>query len=131
MRIGRLRRRSEFLRVARSGRNCPTKGLVLQARTCAADSRHVDRDADMWFGITVSRRVGKSVERNRVRRRLRALARLMLPNVAAPYHDYVLIGRRATLTRPYAALLSDLEYALHRVNAYHPVSELTEPSIKS
>ena len=114
-RIGRLRRRSEFLRVAASGKKAPVKGLVLQARATENGQAHVDGDANFWLGITVSRKVGKAVARNRARRRLRAAARHVLPALAAPGNDYVLIGRRATLTRPFPALLSDLEAALRRL----------------
>lgn len=114
-RVGRLRRRSEFLRVASKGRKVPQKGLVLQARTCDAADKHSDPDADLWLGITVSRKVGKAVARNRARRRLRSAAKDVLPRIAAVNHDYVLIGRQATLTRPYPDLLSDLETALRRL----------------
>ena len=66
-------------------------------------------------GITVSRKVGNAVARNRARRRLRAVARETLPGQAMPGHDYVLIGRKATLSRPYDALRGDLEGALAKL----------------
>ena len=116
-RIGRLRRRSEYLRVAAEGRKTSQNGVVVQARRCAAGDRHTDPDARLWLGITVSRKVGKAVERNRARRRLRAAAAEVLDRTAAAGHDYVLIGRRATLTRAWPALLSDLEAALGRLGA--------------
>ena len=130
-RIGRLRRRSEFLRVAASGRKAPVKGLILQARATGNGRLNVDGDADLWLGITVSRKVGKAVDRNRARRRLRAAARSVLPALAAPGTDYVLIGRRATLTRPFPALLSDLEAALRKLgttrDAAAPTSGAADP----
>lgn len=67
------------------------------------------------FGITASRRVGNAVARNRVRRRLRAAAESVLPKRAKPGYDYVLIGRAATLQRPWLALLADLTEALRRL----------------
>jgi ribonuclease P protein component len=69
------------------------------------------------FGLTASRKVGNAVARNRARRRLREVARLLLPAMAAPGCDYVLIGRRVTLERPFALLLADLETALLRLGA--------------
>ncbi len=69
-------------------------------------------------GFTASRRVGNAVSRNRVRRRLKSAVREVLAVHAKPDRDYVIIGRTATLTRPYAALLNDLETALKRVGAY-------------
>ena len=120
IRIGRLRKRSEYLRIAASGRKWAAKGLVLQARACGTGNHHADPHADAWVGFTASRRVGGAVARNRAKRRLRAAAQQVLPARGAANHEYVLIGRRATLTRPFPALLSDLEGALRRVDAMRP-----------
>ena len=53
-------------------------------------------------GFTVSRRVGNAVVRNRVRRRLREVARLVMPGRARSDLDYVLVGRQAALARDFA-----------------------------
>jgi ribonuclease P protein component len=120
--IGRLRKRSEYLRVAASGRKSATKGLVLQALDRGEGRHHSDAGAgaEVWLGITASRRVGSAVQRNRAKRRLRAAAAQVLPAFGAPNTEYVLIGRRATLTRAFPALLSDLREALRRISAQSP-----------
>ena len=84
--------------------------------------RRDDRDSmsllsAIRVGFTASRKVGNAVARNRARRRLREVVRLLLPEAAAPSRDYVLIGRRATLERPFPLLLADLETALRRLGA--------------
>jgi ribonuclease P protein component len=68
-------------------------------------------------GFTVSRRVGNAVSRNRVRRRLRSAVDEVLPLYAREGRDYVIIGRAATLKRPYNSLLNDLTVALKRLGA--------------
>ncbi|HEY1723273.1 MAG TPA: ribonuclease P protein component [Magnetospirillaceae bacterium] len=108
--LGRLKRRAEFLRIAAQGRKFSTPGLVLQAMSGAAAS-------DIRLGFTCSRKVGNAVARNRARRRLQAAAREVMPNLAQPGYEYVLIGRTETLKRPYALLLQDLRTALKRVGA--------------
>ena len=117
--LGRLRQRSEYLRVADAKRKSARPGLVLQAaRSPAADetaARLNRAEARLRVGITVSRKVGNAVARNRARRRLRAVARETLPGQAMPGHDYVLIGRKGTLSRPYDALRGDLEGALAKL----------------
>ena len=70
-------------------------------------------------GFTVTKKLGKAVRRNRIRRRLRAAARAVFPNLAAPGYDYVIIARAAAETRPYADLLDDLKRALLRLSP-HP-----------
>lgn len=111
--IARLKRRAEFLQVADSRRKSVTPGLILQAL------RHATADATAArVGFTASRRVGIAVERNRARRRLRAAVDRVMPLHAAPGHDYVLIARTATIRRPFAALLGDLETALRQLGAW-------------
>ena len=117
--LGRLRQRSEYLRVAGANRKRAMPGLVLQvARSPAPDetaARPNGAEANLRVGITVSRKVGNAVARNRARRRLRAVARDTLADQAKPGHDYVLIGRKGTLSRPYDALCGDLRGALAKL----------------
>ena len=117
--VGRLRKRPDFLKVAAARSKWVTPGLILQARRrpVAADSAEEDAAAAelVRVGFTVSRKVGKAVQRNRARRRLKAVAAEVLPGHARPGYDYVLIGRGGTLERPYGALVEDLRSALDRV----------------
>ncbi len=106
--LSRLKRRSEFLRVADRGRRAASAGLVLQAAPR-------DDDEGPRIGLTVTRRIGNAVARNRVRRRLRALAGEVMPAAAATGYDYVLVGRAGTKDRPYDALRRDLLSALGRL----------------
>lgn len=118
--LGRLKKRSEFLRLTAKGRKWAAPGLVLQALPNAAgpagdtptDSTHGTR-----LGFTCSRQVGNAVDRNRARRRLREAARQVMPDTARAGHDYVIIGRKSTLHRPFALLIEDLRAALKRVGA--------------
>lgn len=116
--LRRLVTRREFVRVARRGRRWASPGLVMQA--CPAEDRAA---GDIGLGLTASRKVGKAVARNRARRRLRALARDYLPRHAAAGHDYVLIARAATVTRPFVALRQDLKQALERLDLYREPSD--------
>jgi ribonuclease P protein component len=71
-------------------------------------------------GFTVSRQVGGAVERNRVRRRLREIVRVLAATGGGglrPGHDYVLIGRRAALAAPFGEMIRELNVALGRVHA--------------
>ncbi len=116
--LWRLRRRSDFLRLAAGRRKAVTSGLVLQAAPGKLEAATTSSAAarPIAVGFTVSRKVGNAVTRNRVRRRLRALADEVLPEHAEPGHDYVLIGRRSTVTRSYDALRQDLLHALRRLD---------------
>lgn len=102
----RLRQRADFLAAA-AGTKAPASGFVLQAR-------RRDDEGPARVGFTVSRKVGNAVERNRVRRRLREMVRLLPVGPMRVGFDYVLIGRRAALALPFGRLCADLTAALER-----------------
>ena len=106
----RLRKRSDFLEAAK-GRRWATASLVLQAR------RRRD-DGAIRVGFTTTRKVGGAVDRNRARRRLREAARRVIPERGKPGYDYVVIGRRDTLTSSFADMLADLATALDKVHRH-------------
>jgi ribonuclease P protein component len=88
-------------------------GFVLQLAPAPAELNR----PEIRVGFTVSRKVGNAVERNRVRRRLREVARQIIPGQALPDFDYVLVGRQAALSRDFATLRQELVDALKRLKA--------------
>lgn len=78
-------------------------------------------------GFTVTRKVGSSVTRNRARRRLREVARAVLPDAAVPGCDYVLVARSGTLSRPYPDLLGDLKSAVTALAAKSRIPRAPSP----
>jgi len=112
--VERLKKRADFLRVAGVRRKWATPGLVLQAArdpSCADAGR-------LRVGFTATKKTGNAVCRNRIKRRLRAIADDLLPLYAQRGWDYVLIGRRSTINRDFDALRQDLCIALKKVGAY-------------
>lgn len=76
-----------------------------------------DGKPGVQVGFTASKKIGNAVFRNRAKRRLREVARAVLPHLAQPGWDYVLVARPgATVDRSFALLLSDLETALRSVH---------------
>jgi ribonuclease P protein component len=76
-----------------------------------------DDDATMRVGFTVTKKIGNAVVRNRMKRRLRALARENLPEHGIAGADHVLIGRAGGIEREYASLTAELKRALKKVAA--------------
>ncbi|VBB69549.1 Ribonuclease P protein component [invertebrate metagenome] len=105
----RLKQRADFIRIARVQCKQVMPGLILQAAPTIALQPIVR------VGFTVSRKVGNAVKRNRIRRRLRAVAAAVLPNELQAGYDLVLIGRAEALGRLYGDLFADLQTAVRRL----------------
>lgn len=113
-RLQGLKQRRDFLAAARAKKQV-TPGFILQARNRLADD---PADTAIRVGFTASKKVGNAVARNRAKRRLRALAREILPKSGHPGWDYVLIARKeATASRPFAQIQQDLRQALTRLHS--------------
>lgn len=113
LRLSSLTRRADFL-AANRGRRAPMPGFVLLVRP------RDDGDPAIRLGITVTRKIGGAVVRNRMKRRFRTLAREILPVNGIAGADHVLIGRQGGIERDFALLKAELEKALRKV-AQQPV----------
>ena len=100
--------RKDFL-AANSAKRAPSGGMVVLVRTRGDD------DARMRLGITVTKKIGNAVVRNRMKRRFRALAREILPEYGLVGADHVMIGRASAIARDFAALRGDLTRALEKI----------------
>lgn len=107
--LGRLKKRSEFLYV-RDGTYAARPGLVVQCRA------HPERTKGIAAGFTATKKVGNAVIRNRAKRRLRELARTVLPTYGQPGYDYVFIARDQTANIAWESLLIDAQKALLRLH---------------
>lgn len=117
--FARLKKRSEFLAVAKGAR-IHESVFTVQAIRRSGDETSPLAPASR-FGLTVTKKTGNSVERNRIRRRLREVLRLSsiiqnnsLSDRAA--HDYVIVARREALSRGFSDLARDLARAIERID---------------
>lgn len=102
---GILTRRSDFT-AARKGKRAETRAFTIQALRRGAG------DGPARFGLTVTKKTGNAVERNRIKRRLRALVRALPADAVSPGCDHVLFARRDALKAPFSLMAAEAEQAL-------------------
>jgi len=106
--LDRLQKRSDFLRLNNGAQKWVSKSFILLAAPNDKDARR--------FGVTVTKKLEKTaVGRNRMKRRLRALACDILPAGSKDGMDYVLIARDGAATRNYDDLQKDLKWCLEKL----------------
>ena len=105
--VEHMRRRADFL-AARRGerRGGPWFTLELLDRGLA--------DAPPRLGLTVTKKVGNAVLRNRVRRRLREAVRTAVAGDMRAGHDYVIVARAEAASVPFGALVEALRERIAR-----------------
>ena len=104
--------RRSFLDIQSNGKKWVSHGLILQVK---------DNDLGLKrLGFTVSKKVDKSaVKRNRIKRRLRAVAADVLSTHAKDNCDYILVGKKNSAVRSYDAMINDLKWCLKKTGYYH------------
>lgn len=107
----KLKKRKDFVRVAKKGEKVVTTSFVLQAAPSLSAANGAPK-----FGFTTTKKIGHAVVRNRARRRMRAAVRELSPTRAHCDTDYVLIGRFSTAECPYSDIIRDLKYAFRKVH---------------
>lgn len=100
-----LTKRADFL-AANNGLRNARAGFVLLTRP--------NGGLGIRYGITVTKKIGNAVVRNRMKRRFRELLRAALPKQGLPDHDHVLIGRAGGIERDFHLMAEALDKALTR-----------------
>lgn len=116
-RTHRLRSPLDFARVRRGRR---VSGTFLALAYLRRESEATD--APPRIGFSVGKRVGKAVERNRVKRRLRESVRHKLAGLA-PGWDLIISARPGAAEADYAALDVELKELLTRARLWRPEAQ--------
>jgi ribonuclease P protein component len=99
-----LTKRRDFELVFKEGANVASKYLVMYARP---NELSISR-----LGLSVSKKIGKAVTRNRVKRLLRESMRKLLEGLPLNY-DFVLVARKSSAGR-------ELDEFVHEIRTFLP-----------
>ena len=104
-----LKQNYEFRRLYAKGSSASTPLIVIY---CRRHGRPYNR-----IGYTVSKKVGKAVVRNRIRRRFREIYRLHEENFACGY-DVILVARKNAVQASYRELERDVIYLAKKLHLW-------------
>ena len=104
-----IRKRPDFL-AANRGKRFVTPGFVLLVHKRRQD--HPVSSETIRYGITVTKKIGNAVIRNRMKRRFRALVANSLAEHGLAGADHILIGRKQNQEPDFAIMQRELEKGL-------------------
>ncbi|MBS7697551.1 MULTISPECIES: ribonuclease P protein component [unclassified Chelatococcus] len=115
--------------------NAPGFGCLSQADVALSGATRLE--SGPRFGLTVTKKTGNAVERNRIRRRLREVLRQLRPEWPEAALDVVVVARRGALSASFDALAVDLKRAIatfsstrkraERPSAHRPANTTDRP----
>jgi ribonuclease P protein component len=113
----RLKKRAQFLHVAKgTRRHCETFTLQSASRLSEAfENESAHKEQGPRFGLTVTRKIGNAVVRNKIKRRLREALRLT-NHGGRPDCDYVIVARLPALTCDFVRLGQDLQRTIRQLH---------------
>lgn len=106
--IFKLKKNYEFERVYKKGKSAACKSLILI---------YLENKSGLQAGFSVSKKLGKAVVRNKVKRRMRENFRLLIPSLKQNYH-YVFIARVGIELLDYHEIGKDMRYLLKKCNLF-------------
>lgn len=109
-RIVGLKRRADFVRVARGGRRLRGRSVNIQSKP-----RETDDGSGPRFGLTVTKQMGGACVRNRIKRRLRAALAQCRDDLGAAPLDVVVLAQPGALTESFESLVAELRAAFRRI----------------
>ena len=113
--IDKLLKNTDFKYIKYNGKSISKDGVIIKA---------IDRRSNLNFknnkvriGFTCSKKIGNAVKRNKAKRRLNALSRIVFPYYSQCGWDYVLIGKKnETLNIPFEEIKKNMIDAIKTIH---------------
>jgi ribonuclease P protein component len=110
-----LTKRADFVLAAGSGFKCVKPSVIIQLRK--RTGKDTAPATAIRVGYTATKTLGNAIIRNRTKRRMRAAAARLVPELGVAGCDYVFIGRASANKGTFEALLTDMRLCLKRLGS--------------
>ncbi len=106
----RLKKRKEFAYIYKNGKKLNSKNLSIVITPSKLNLTRV--------GFSVSNKVGKAVQRNKIKRQLRSIVRKQLNNLRI-HQNFVLIAHPTIMECDFSKIEAEVNYLLKKGNLYN------------
>ena len=113
MKIQTLKKRKNFILSNKFAKKCHSNNFILQKYK---DPKQ--KNTNLKFGFTATKRIGNAVYRNRAKRRMKALITLFLKTDISSFDlssSYVLIAKISLIETSFANLENEMKHCLSRL----------------
>ena len=113
MKLQTLKKRKNFILSNQFAKKCHSKNFILQKYKDPEQ-----KNINLKFGFTATKRIGNAVYRNRAKRRMKALIILFLKNNLSSFDlssSYVLIAKISLIQASFADLKNEMKHCLNRL----------------
>tara|TARA_B100000029_G_scaffold499692_1_gene570432 strand:- start:4747 stop:5091 length:345 start_codon:yes stop_codon:yes gene_type:complete len=101
-----IKKRVDFIKISKKGKKIFTKGFILQKYKRNIEDK-IENNITR-IGFTITKKIGNSVLRNKIKRRFRAITKEILNNYLKKNYDYIIIANKKSTTMDYKELKNDL-----------------------
>jgi ribonuclease P protein component len=103
-----IKKDADFREVYRNGKSIANKHLVMY--------KHENKLDEIRIGISISKKVGKAVVRNRIRRMIKEVYRLEIDGKIKKGYDIVFIARNPSKDATYKELEMSIKHLIKKSN---------------
>ena len=101
-----IKKRIDFIKVSKKGKKKFTQGFILQKYK--RDFLSKEKENTARVGLTVTKKIGSAVVRNKIKRRFRSIIKEVSSEYLKKNYDYVIIANKKSLVMNYIELRNDV-----------------------
>jgi ribonuclease P protein component len=91
-------------------------GIIIKTKNCIVKYIEFKENSNLKFGLTISKKIGNSVTRNKIKRQFRHIISNFTKEKSLNNYKIVFYARKLTTTSNFKSIAKDLTYALNKIS---------------